>query len=100
MSKIKYSTTEGRRQFPELATRACYSHDVFAFERHGRPICALVSLDVLEIALVGSDKVDLGDDVKSKIMTNIASALAEVGRNTRTLEDVEKERKKKRGKLT
>jgi hypothetical protein len=76
-TETKFTTTEGRRQFPELVVRTTYGHDIVIFDRHGRTMCALVPIEVLEMLLLGEDS-SVDEQTKDKIRASSKRALEEL----------------------
>ena len=53
------STSEARRMFSDLLSRACYANERFAVTRKGRPVAAIVPLDDLEAMQALEDAMDV-----------------------------------------
>ena len=49
------SMTSGRQGLPELANEVGYGNQVFTFERHKKPVAALVPIDALRLIVEGKE---------------------------------------------
>jgi len=62
---VKLSTTKLRDNLADAAGRVTFGHERIVVERHGKPVCVLVSLDDLELLELIEDKIDIEEAIKA-----------------------------------
>lgn len=56
---MSYTTKEAREQFSEVINKAAYGRERVVLTRRGKPICAVVPLDDVELLEELEDRIDV-----------------------------------------